>query len=238
MRHSGVGPRVARAILAEPGDARRLSSSRQSVHFAGLHVTVQESDHERRPGQRSRQGPPLPRGRLSRPPNRRASPPRPTTPATRSSSSARKPTAPCSRSRATCCAALTTPRINSTTTPCRPPPEAHLSPAARATPPTTDNRGRLPTIDAPPPPTGRDWPKRKSALSADPPYQPTCRRAPARLGHQDRTGTRAPRPAPPRARSHTPPRPAQHPEPHHRQDKSRTCPALPLRWATRHLGPR
>jgi transposase len=59
MRHYGIGPQVACAILAELGDARRFSSSRQAVRFAGLDVTVHESDDKRRPGHLSRQGPPV-----------------------------------------------------------------------------------------------------------------------------------------------------------------------------------
>jgi transposase len=59
MRHYGIGPQVACAILAELGDARRFSSSRQAVRFAGLDVTVHESDAKRRPGHLSRQGPPV-----------------------------------------------------------------------------------------------------------------------------------------------------------------------------------
>jgi transposase len=59
MGHYGIGPQVACAILAELGDARRFSSSRQAVRFAGLDVTVHESDTKRRPGHLSRQGPPV-----------------------------------------------------------------------------------------------------------------------------------------------------------------------------------
>jgi Transposase/Transposase IS116/IS110/IS902 family len=40
MRHYGIGPQVACAILAELGDTRRFSSSRQSVRFAGIDVTA------------------------------------------------------------------------------------------------------------------------------------------------------------------------------------------------------
>lgn len=53
MRHYGIGPQVACAILAELGDARRFSSSRRSVRFAGLDITVHESDPKRRAGHRS-----------------------------------------------------------------------------------------------------------------------------------------------------------------------------------------
>jgi transposase len=59
MRHYGIGAQVACAILAELGDARRFSSSRQAVRFAGLDVTVHESDAKRRAGHLSRQGPPV-----------------------------------------------------------------------------------------------------------------------------------------------------------------------------------
>jgi transposase len=59
MRHYGIGPQVACAILAELGDTRRFSSSRQAVRFAGLDITVHESDGKRRAGHLSRQGPPV-----------------------------------------------------------------------------------------------------------------------------------------------------------------------------------
>src|SRR6185436_2740389 len=54
----GVGPLTAVAILAELGDARRFSSSRQAVRYAGLDITVHQSDQRRSPGHLSRQGPP------------------------------------------------------------------------------------------------------------------------------------------------------------------------------------
>jgi transposase len=59
MGHYGIGPQVACAILAELGDTRRFSSSRQAVRFAGLDVTVHESDVKRHGGHLSRQGPPV-----------------------------------------------------------------------------------------------------------------------------------------------------------------------------------
>jgi len=58
MKH-GVGPCVSTAILAELGDARRFSSSRQAVRCAGLDATVHESDVRRRAGHLSRQGSPV-----------------------------------------------------------------------------------------------------------------------------------------------------------------------------------
>jgi transposase len=54
----GIGELTAVTILAELGDPRRFSSSRQAVRYAGLDVTVHQSDQRRAPGHLSRQGPP------------------------------------------------------------------------------------------------------------------------------------------------------------------------------------
>ena len=59
MAHYGIGAKVATAILAELGDPRRFSSSRQAVRCAGLDVTVHESDQRRRGGRISREGSPV-----------------------------------------------------------------------------------------------------------------------------------------------------------------------------------
>lgn len=56
--HYGIGALTAVTILAELGDARRFSSSRRAVRYAGMDVTVAESDRRRAPGHLSRQGPP------------------------------------------------------------------------------------------------------------------------------------------------------------------------------------
>jgi len=58
MRHYGIGPLTSITILAELGDARRFSSSREAVRYAGLDITVHQSDTRRAPGHLSRQGPP------------------------------------------------------------------------------------------------------------------------------------------------------------------------------------
>jgi transposase len=58
MGQFGVGELTAVTILAELGDARRFSSSRGAVRFAGLDVTVYQSDARRAAGHLSRQGPP------------------------------------------------------------------------------------------------------------------------------------------------------------------------------------
>ena len=57
MVHYGIGELTAVTILAELGDARRFSSSRQAVRYAGLDITVYQSDRHRAPGHISRQGP-------------------------------------------------------------------------------------------------------------------------------------------------------------------------------------
>jgi len=57
MCHYGIGPLTAVTILAELGDARRFSSSREAVRYAGLDITVHQSDARRAPGRLSRQGP-------------------------------------------------------------------------------------------------------------------------------------------------------------------------------------
>ena len=58
MNIYGIGELTSITILAELGDARRFSSSRDAVRYAGLDVTVSQSDQRRSPGHISRQGPP------------------------------------------------------------------------------------------------------------------------------------------------------------------------------------
>lgn len=55
--HYGVGPLTSVTILAELGDAKRFSSSRAAVRYAGMDITVHQSDSRRAPGRLSRQGP-------------------------------------------------------------------------------------------------------------------------------------------------------------------------------------
>ncbi|MCA1679221.1 MAG: IS110 family transposase, partial [Actinobacteria bacterium] len=57
MVHYGIGTLTSVVILAELGDVRRFSSSRQAVRYAGLDITVHQSDQRRSPGHLSRQGP-------------------------------------------------------------------------------------------------------------------------------------------------------------------------------------
>ena len=58
MTHYGIGGLTAVTILAELGDCRRFSSSRHAVRYAGMDITVHQSDARRAPGHLSRQGPP------------------------------------------------------------------------------------------------------------------------------------------------------------------------------------
>jgi transposase len=58
MAHYGIGALTAVTILAELGDCTRFSSSRQAVRYAGMDITVYQSDRHRAPGHLSRQGPP------------------------------------------------------------------------------------------------------------------------------------------------------------------------------------
>ena len=50
MSQFGVGELTAVTILAELGDARRFSSSRDAVRYAGLDITVHQSDQRRAAG--------------------------------------------------------------------------------------------------------------------------------------------------------------------------------------------
>jgi transposase len=58
MDHYGIGPLIAVTILAELGDCRRFSNSRDAVRYGGMDITVYQSDQRRAPGHLSRQGPP------------------------------------------------------------------------------------------------------------------------------------------------------------------------------------
>jgi hypothetical protein len=79
MRHYGIGPLTSITILAELGDARRFSSSREAVRYAGMDITVHQSDARRAP--RPTVTPRAPgvavgavRGRAVRPPTQLARP--------------------------------------------------------------------------------------------------------------------------------------------------------------------
>jgi transposase len=54
----GIGELTSITILPELGDTRRFQNSRDAVRYAGLDVTVHQSDQRRAAGHLSRQGPP------------------------------------------------------------------------------------------------------------------------------------------------------------------------------------
>jgi hypothetical protein len=151
MRHYGIGPLTSITILAELGDARRFSSSREAVRYAGIDITVHQSDARRAPGRLSRQGPRRCAGRCSRPPNAPAARPPPTTATTSSRPRAWAPTAPAWPSRASCSSAATTPCANSARRPCSP----HDHSVARAALAHADAPRPAPGMLLPPPPRGR-----------------------------------------------------------------------------------
>ena len=108
MAHYGIGELTSVAILAELGDCRRFSSSRHAVRYAGLDITVYQSDQRRAPGHLSRQGPPALRWALYEAAlvARRAG--RPTATTTTRPPSGSAATARASRSLASCSNAATT----------------------------------------------------------------------------------------------------------------------------------
>lgn len=57
MNLYGVGHLTSAAVLAELGDCRRFENSDDAVRYAGLDITVYESNGKRLPGHLSRQGP-------------------------------------------------------------------------------------------------------------------------------------------------------------------------------------
>jgi len=98
----GLGPLTSVTILAELGDTRRFQNSRDAVRYAGLDITVYQSDQHRAAGHLSRQGPPALRWALyeaAQAARRRAAPTEPTTNNSPNGSAA---TARASRSRASC----------------------------------------------------------------------------------------------------------------------------------------
>ena len=80
MAHYGIGALTAITILAELGDALRLSSSRHAVRYAGPDITVYRLDQRRAPGRLSRHGPPALRWALYEAHSSPAAPAAPTTP--------------------------------------------------------------------------------------------------------------------------------------------------------------
>jgi hypothetical protein len=139
-------------ILPELGDTRRFSSSRHAVRYAGLDITVHQSDQRRAPGHLSRQGPPALRWALfeaAQAARRPSSPDRGYYDQAADRSAA---TAPAWRSRGSCSSAASTPCASSATTPCSPPDPAS---GARPAPRHSDAPRSAPRMSLPPPLGGR-----------------------------------------------------------------------------------
>ena len=138
----GIGELTAITILAELGDTRRFSSSRQAVRYAGLDITVHQSDQRRAPGHLSRQGPPALRWRSMKPPRPHADPAALIAPTTTRPPSDWAATAPASPSPASRSSAASTSCASSANRPCNRPehrggrcarsPSSHRCPAARS----------------------------------------------------------------------------------------------------------
>jgi len=108
MRHYGIGELIAVTILAELGDARRFSSSRDAVRYGGMDITVHQSDMRRAPGHLSRQGPPALRWALFDRRSPRHAPAAPTATTTDRRRSGWAQIARACRSPASCSSAATT----------------------------------------------------------------------------------------------------------------------------------
>src|SRR5215207_2782695 len=120
MRHYGIGPLTSVTILAELGDARRFSSSREAVRYSGLDITVHQSDARRPPAASPAKAHRHCAGRSSKPPNAPADRAHQTTTTTSRRPRDSAATAPASPSRASCSSAATTPCENSARRPCSP----------------------------------------------------------------------------------------------------------------------
>ena len=120
MRHYGIGPPTSITILAELGDARRFSSSREAVRYAGW-TSPSTNPTRVAPRAASPAKDPLRcAGRSSKPPNAPAGPARPTITTTCRRPSGLAATAPAWPSRASSSSAATTPCANSARRPCSP----------------------------------------------------------------------------------------------------------------------
>ena len=210
--HYGIGALTSVVILAELGDARRFSSSREAVRYAGLDITVHASDKRRAPGHLSRQGPPVLRWALYEAAQTARRKTAPTTPTTGKPPSASAATAPASRSCASCSNAATTHSASSATRRSRP----------RETLPV---RASLTITDAPRPAPGMLLPPRSRGR---PPKTERPQRFTQREQHPINHHVTEP-PHPRVADRDKPGRPrAQHPTHHHHRTRKRpasqSCP--------------
>ena len=204
MKHYGIGELTAVTILAELGDARRFSSSRHAVRYAGLDITVHSPTSAAPPGTSRARDRRRCAGRCSKPPRRRAGPAAPTAAITTRPPSVSAATAPASRSPASCSSAASTPCATSATRAWRPPEKSSV----RALPSVTPmHRGRLPAcscrhdrVDGLQRPSGRTASRGNTPSTITSPARRT-----ARPRTEIRPGARAHR-TPPLHRAHSPPK--------------------------------
>ena len=156
----GVGEPTAVAILAELGDTRRFSSSRQAVRYAGLDITVHQSDSAARPDTSPAKDRPRCAGRSTKPRKPRGGPAAPTAPTTPKPPNGSAATAPASHWHANCSSAASTSCANSATKPYSPPD--HGGRCARS-PSSPDAPRPAPRMPLPPP---RRWTAYKDRAAA------------------------------------------------------------------------
>jgi Transposase IS116/IS110/IS902 family len=191
MRHYGIGALTAVTILAELGDARRFSSSRHAVRYAGLDITVHSPTSAARRGTSLGRARPRCAGRSTRRRSSLAARAVPTTPTTSKPPPGSVATVPAWRSLANSSSAATTPCANSETRPWCPP--SGCSRCARS-----PHRQRCPAAGSPhaPAATVTTWPAQKDRAAAPrqpagTPHQPSRHRPAARPDRGPRQG-RAP----------------------------------------------
>ena len=196
MAHYGIGELIAVTILAELGDARRFHNSRDAVRYAGLDITVYQSDQHRAPGKLSRQGPPALRWALYEAAHKPGTPAAQTAPTTYRPPSGSAATAPAWRSPANCSSAATTPSASSARTRCCP----HEVPRVRQALTHTDAPRPAPEDLLPPPPV--DGLERSSGRNAPPAGSHPIKHhvadpEPTRLADRSKPGRPRAQPAPP-----------------------------------------
>ena len=207
----GVGGLTAVTILAELGDARRFQNSRDVVRYAGMDITVYQSDAHRAPGHLSRQGPPALRWALYEAAQRARFPASPDRATTSSSPRGSAATARASRSRANCSNAATTSSKPSATRRSRPSPD---HPCHAASPKPPDEPRPAPGETAADP-SARGRPRKNERPHHHLPEHPITHHAagpePTRVECRSKPGRPRTRPIPPNAP--TPPGTPHQPRP-------------------------
>jgi transposase len=151
MRYYGIGPLTSVTILAELGDARRFSSSREAVRYSGWTSPSTSPTRAAHPAACPDRGRQRCAGRSSKPPNALAAHAHRTTTTTSRRPPGSAATAPAWPSRASRSSAATTPCANSARRRC----SQHDPRSTRAALTHTDAPRPAPGMLPPPPPHGR-----------------------------------------------------------------------------------